>query len=76
MKKTTRLTDFYKRTIGYIEEDTVTGDAVAKDFYGRVVGRYIKNLNTTRDFYGRTVGTGNLLSSLVYEAEKKNRGNK
>ena len=65
------LRDFYGRVIGYIETDPRTGDKVGKDFYKRVVGYYDKKLNITRDFYRRTVGRGDILSSLIYEANEK-----
>ena len=67
------IKDFYNRIIGYIEIDPITGDKVGKDFYRRIVGYYDKKLNVTRDFYRRIVGKGDLLSSLVVQAEGRNR---
>ena len=64
------LKDFEGRIIGYIEEQD-NGDKVAKDFYGRIVGKYYKNTNKTHDFYGRIVGKGDLTSALINEANKK-----
>lgn len=65
------LRDFYGRVIGYIETDSITGDKIGRDFYRRVVGYYDKKLNITRDFYKRTVGHGDILSSLIYQANEK-----
>lgn len=67
------IKDFYNRIIGYIETDANTGDKVAKDFYRRIVGYYDKKLDVTRDFYRRIVGRGDLLSSLIVQAEGRNR---
>ena len=55
--------DFYKRIIGWIDTDSVTGDQVGRDFYMRIVGYYDAKLNVTRDFYKRIV---NYLYFFVY----------
>ena len=41
------------------------GDETARDFYGKIVARYIKEQNMTRDFYGRIVATGNVAAGLL-----------
>ena len=66
--------DFYKRIIGWIDTDSTTGDQIGRDFYMRVVGYYDAKLNVTRDFYKRIVNYGNMLASLIQQAD--NRGNK
>lgn len=70
-RQTEQIRDFYNRVVGYIITDTVTGDKEGRDFYQRVVGYYKKNLNQTRDFYQRVVGKGDMLSSLIMEADRK-----
>lgn len=72
-RNTQVIKDFYNRVIGYIETNPATGDKVGKDFYRRIVGYYDKKLDVTRDFYRRIVGKGDLLSSLVVQAEGRNR---
>ena len=72
MKETIRTWE--GRIIGYLEEQA-NGDVTARDFYGRILGRYEKSLNVTRDFYGRIVSRGNTASGLVWEEYNKN-GNK
>lgn len=52
--------------IGFIETDTVTGNKIAKDFYGRVVGRYNKRANVTQDFYCRQVAKGDQVVGMLY----------
>lgn len=49
---------------GWIEEDS-KGNKTIRDFYGRILGRYDKQLNLTRDFYGRVIGRGDQLMSLL-----------
>ena len=56
----------YGKIIGFIEE-LDNGDKIAKDFYGRILGKYRKEQNNTRDFYGRIVGKGDVSSGLIWE---------
>lgn len=72
MYKSETLKDFYGRIIGFVETDSVTGNKVGKDFYHRVVGFYDKKLNITKDFYHRIVGQGDILTSLISQANEKN----
>lgn len=58
------IKDFYGRVIGSLEELS-NGDIIAKDFHGRVKGKYKKSDNTTRDFYGRVIARGNQLGMLL-----------
>lgn len=63
-----RIKDWTGKIIGTIETDTVTGDKTVKDFYGRILGKYVKKQNVTKDFYGRLVAKGDqsaMLFSLV-----------
>ena len=57
--------DNYGRIIGFIETDSV-GNKIAKDFYGRIVGKYDKNTNLTKDFYGRVVGKGDQCVGTIW----------
>lgn len=63
--------DFYKRIIGWIDTDTVSGDQVGRDFYQRIVGYYDAKQNVTRDFYKRIVNYGNMLSALIQQENDK-----
>ena len=60
-----KVQDWTGKIIGFIEEDTSTGNKTVRDFYGRVLGRYIKKLNVTKDFYGRNVAKGDQLTLLL-----------
>lgn len=73
MINTEVIKDFYNRIIGYIETDSVTGNKVGKDFYRRIVGYYDKKLNMTKDFYRRIVGRGDMLASLIVQADQRNK---
>ena len=75
-KQTERLRNFYQQTIGYIETDTETGNKVGMDFYKRIVGYYNKKLDVTMDFYKRIVGRGDILASLISEANNKSDAKK
>lgn len=68
--------DFYKRIIGWIDTDSVTGDQVGRDFYMRIVGYYDAKLNVTRDFYKRIVNYGNMLPSLIQQADSEGASKK
>ena len=60
-----RVKDWTGKIIGIIETDTVTGNKLVRDFYGRIKGRYIKRLDITQDFYGRQVAKGDNLLLLL-----------
>ena len=60
-----KIKDRSGRIIGWIETDQF-GNKVAKDFYGKIVGRYIKMNNLTKDFYGRIVAQGDATAGLFY----------
>lgn len=60
-----KIKNWQGKIIGFIDEDTTTGNKTARDFYGRILGRYTKRLNLTKDFYGRQVGRGDRLLMLI-----------
>ena len=62
-----KVRDWTGKIIGFIETDNVTGNKVAKDFYGRILGRYIKRYDATQDFYGKLVGRGDATVGLIYK---------
>ena len=64
------LRDFYNRVIGWIETKP-NGDKIGYDFYKRIVGYYEKQNNVTRDFYKRIIAKGDVLASLIWNANTK-----
>lgn len=66
MKNTIR--DFSGKIIGYIE-DFPNGDKRVTDFYGRILGYYRKQDNTTRDFYNRIVARGDSSAMLFINSK-------
>lgn len=60
-----RVQDWRGKLIGFIETDSVTGNKVIRDFYGRIKGKYNKKLNITQDFYGRTVARGDQSAMML-----------
>jgi len=72
MKTDTRdvIRQFNGKIVGYIESNSVTGEAQARDFYGRIIGfydpKYAQGRGCTRDFYGKIVGYGNQLQGMVW----------
>lgn len=65
MIKREKVQDWRGKIIGFIDEDSTTGNKIARDFYGRIVGRYNKKLNVTQDFYGRKVAMGDRLLMMI-----------
>lgn len=70
-----KLKDEGGRIIGFIEE-LDNGDKIAKDFYGRILGKYHKDTNKTHDFYGRIIGKGDVSSGLIWEDYLKKENGK
>ena len=70
MMKREFIKDWKGIVLGSIDTDTRTGDKTVKDFYGRVLGKYIKNQNVTKDFYGRLVGQGDQAVGLLFRKNK------
>ena len=66
------IKDFYGAVIGYVDE-LPNGDAVAHDRYGKILGSYNKAGNVTRYFYGRIIATGNITTSVVWNAEARRK---
>lgn len=62
MRETIR--DFYGTIVGYLDHES-NGDIVAKDFGGRILGRYCKSDDTTRDFYNKILYRGNMAPALL-----------
>lgn len=60
-----RVKNWQGRILGSIDTDTTTGDKIAKDFYGRILGKYDKRSDTTRDFYGRVIAKGDRVAMLI-----------
>lgn len=60
-----KVKDWTGKIIGFIDTDSVTGNKVIRDFYGRIQGKYNKKLNITQDFYGRTVAKGDQSSMML-----------
>ena len=71
----TKIKDETGRIIGFIEE-LENGDKIAKDFYGRILGKYHKDTNKTHDFYGRIIGKGDVTSGLIWEYHLKTQNEK
>ena len=64
-----KIKDKYGKIVGWIETDQI-GNKIAKDFYGKIVGRYFKMSNLTKDFYGRIVAQGDATVGLLYRNTK------
>lgn len=58
------IKDWRGKKLGYVETDA-QGNKVLRDFYGKGLGKYVKNGNYTTDFYGRKVGQGDILLTLL-----------
>lgn len=71
MKNKVDIKNFYGRILGSITTDDTTGDAMAQDFYGRILGYYYAKKNHTVEFSGRILAQGNVLVSLIYKAVNK-----
>lgn len=60
-----KVKDWTGKIIGFIDTDTVTGNKIIRDFYGKIQGKYNKRLNITQDFYGRTVAKGDQSAMML-----------
>lgn len=65
-----KVKDWRGKIVGFIDEDSTTGNKIARDFYGRIVGKYVKRLNLTQDFYGRQVARGDRLLMFFNTSSK------
>ena len=61
---------FNGKIIGSIETDN-RGNKIVRDFYGKILGRYIKDSDVTRDFYGKIIAKGDQSAMLLSMARKK-----
>ena len=66
------IKDTYYRIVDYIETKP-NGDKIGKVFYRRIVGCYEASTNVTKDSHRRIVAHGDVLSSLVVEANSKSK---
>ena len=71
MTKRDAIKDFYKKIIGYVDTDTVTGAKTVRTFGMKIVGYYDPKTNITRDFYKRIVGQGDLTMMLLQQENAK-----
>lgn len=60
-----KIKDWRGKIIGFIDTDTITGNKIIRDFYGKQLGRYNKKLNITQDFYGRQVAKGDRIMMFL-----------
>lgn len=61
------IKDFYGRQIGFRETQS-NNDVIAKDGYGRILGRYDAKMKVTKDAYGKIVANGDTTSALIWQA--------
>lgn len=59
------IKEFSGRIIGWISEDTATGDKTLTDFSGVILGYYRKRRDVTTDYVGREIYQGDNLSALL-----------
>ena len=62
MRETIR--EFSGVIIGYLEHES-NGDITVKNFYGKILGRYVAREDVTKDFYGKILYRGNMASALL-----------
>lgn len=56
------------KIIGSIETHP-NGDKTVRDFYGKILGKYIKSLDVTRDFRGKMIARGDQ-SPMLFSLKK------
>jgi hypothetical protein len=71
MPQGTPIKDFRGRIRGYLDTKP-NGDVWAYDFYGRLLGKYIKSMDQTRNFYGQVVAKGNAIASFIDLSDSNN----
>ena len=62
------IKDRYQRTLGYIVTEN-SGRQKALDAARRTLGYYYPQQDVTKDAAQRTIAHGNVLASLIYDAE-------
>ena len=65
-----KIKDWTGRIIGFVDTDSMNGNKTLRDFYGKILGYYIKNLDITTDFYKRRVAKGDQLLMLLNPIKK------
>lgn len=66
------IKDYSGFVIGYIDRQA-NGDEYGYDRFNRPCGSYIKYRNETVDRFNWPVAKGNILTSLIYQAEQTNK---
>ena len=67
------IRDYNGRILGFIATDEHTGNKVAKDYYGKILGRYEYQRNVTTDYYSNVLSQGDILTSLIMENARGNK---
>ncbi|MGW5840025.1 hypothetical protein ACWFZ6_18640 [Methylorubrum extorquens] len=63
-----RIKDRYQRTLGFIETQS-NGKQRALDAKGQTLGFFDPHQGTTKDAAQRTIAHGNVLASLIFNAD-------
>ena len=58
--------NFYHQIIGSIETLS-DGSKIARDFYGKILGKFDAKTGVTKNFYGQIVAKGDITSALVWQ---------
>lgn len=58
----------YGQPVGWLDKYE-SGNIVARNKFGKIIGKYTKNDNYTRDVYGRPIAKGNILSALIWREQ-------
>lgn len=69
MPQGTPLKDFRGRIRGYIDTKP-NGDKWVYSWEGRLLGKYLKNVDQTRDWYGHVIAKGDAAASLIDFSDK------
>lgn len=59
------IKDWRGKILGFVETD-INGNKTVRDFYGKILGKYNKQLNITQDFYGRRLSEGDTALMLLH----------
>ena len=58
------IKDYSGKIIGWVETQS-NGNKILRDFPGRILGKYVRNIDATLDFNGRKVAQGDCLMMLL-----------
>lgn len=61
------IKDFYGRIIGF-QDTQPNGDIIAKNEYGKILGRYDAKMKMTKTENGKIVSRGDTTSALIWQA--------